>query len=637
MAGQIGLGFYNMNKRILLSWFTIATALFSAVGVTWAYFSDREESRDNTFAAGTIDLAINGQNPFDRAIINVPDIKPGYKVEKVETLGNVGTLDGVASMQVVNAVSQEGADSEPECLSESALPGWDAAAGTCDRTQGSLDEDICRELDYHYCYDLDDNGQCDSYEPQGNFGPNQDIVLGLLEIGAARKLWLGFSLPESSGNEFQGDSCSFDIIFSLVQFHSAGKEDLKNEAGEVEGWFAYWESNSVTFEITTGGLTPSTCHQITLESQGNCTAVDTLLAAGEQGHTGTFDAGYWNGSGGLATQCAGGVGFGVYNPAYVMTDGSGHLFTVFTIGDTVTGSFGNWPALPNGAYENLRLVVKQIDSPGYGCPEPGEAPIWPGAEQYVGKLFSPSYNIHFSMREDDLETKTVYLQSRTEGVSNQYGYQYDYGQATASFTYDTPSPSRLSGTVAALDLKPYVTYQVKLIGRPTCIDPAGSNAASEAIGYRGRWTCLDCICSGAACNRTDAEYQANKARPDGDPNKECLAGYLVWDYITADGSGNVTKKVTADDSYHVLWCSGGTCGADNNNQLAVGIDPAHPLLPLCQSANVNGQLERFSCGGLSLPAQSYNLDLVLTEECFHQQTFGTWTNVMSGTLDFTIE
>jgi len=49
-------------KRIILSLVTIVAVAAIATGATVAYFSDTETSNSNTFAAGTLDLDVNGNN-----------------------------------------------------------------------------------------------------------------------------------------------------------------------------------------------------------------------------------------------------------------------------------------------------------------------------------------------------------------------------------------------------------------------------------------------------------------------------------------------------------------------------------------------------------------------------------------------
>ena len=62
-------------------------------GGTIAYFSDTETSVGNVFTAGTIDLSINGQNPWTARIDGSwGDYKPDQTVAAAQiTLTNVGT------------------------------------------------------------------------------------------------------------------------------------------------------------------------------------------------------------------------------------------------------------------------------------------------------------------------------------------------------------------------------------------------------------------------------------------------------------------------------------------------------------------------------------------------------------------
>ncbi|PEE90347.1 cell division protein FtsN [Bacillus thuringiensis] len=56
-------------------------------GGTFAFFSDKEVS-NNTFAAGTLDLALNPST-----VVNVSNLKPGDTIEKEFKLENKGSLD----------------------------------------------------------------------------------------------------------------------------------------------------------------------------------------------------------------------------------------------------------------------------------------------------------------------------------------------------------------------------------------------------------------------------------------------------------------------------------------------------------------------------------------------------------------
>jgi signal peptidase len=221
------------------------------------------------------------------------------------------------------------------------------------------------------------------------------------------------------------------------------------------------------------------------------------------------------------------------------------------------------------------------------------------------------------------------------GADPQFGLTHDYSTADVEFTYTTPSTDKLAGTITAIGLKPYQTYQLKLEGAPICADAAGNDALNEIIGYKGRWwdnTTNSNLNGSPASN--DAFYLSNSIYHGG---SHCITGYLVWDYVTADSSGNVTKSAETSNSYHVLWCGGGTCNTSNNTQLqnTDGLNP--PGYPICSPSNVDGELERFSCGGLTLDSGTYHLRFILNEESFHQSTFGIWTAVMDSSIDFEIQ
>jgi signal peptidase len=225
------------------------------------------------------------------------------------------------------------------------------------------------------------------------------------------------------------------------------------------------------------------------------------------------------------------------------------------------------------------------------------------------------------------ESITIHLNDLD--ANPQFGPVYDYSNADFEFTYTNPGDQKLSGIITASGLKPYATYQLKIEGTPTCQSSSGDDVLNEKIGYKGRWWN-----NTTNSNVDDTFYLANSVYHGG---THCITGYLVWDYITADSSGSVTKNVNTSNSYHVLWCGGGTCNSANNSQLQNISGSNPPGFPYCTSNNVNGQLERFSCGGLVLDSGVYHLRFILNEESFHQSTFGTWTAVMVNDIDFKIQ
>jgi len=225
---------------------------------------------------------------------------------------------------------------------------------------------------------------------------------------------------------------------------------------------------------------------------------------------------------------------------------------------------------------------------------------------------------------DDTDVANLEIITLTDlGAVSQYGYYHNYAGANVTFQYTTPDAGKITGTVTATGLKPYATYQLKFEGKPTCMyGVAGDNVANENVGYMGRW--WD---NTTNSNTNDAGYVANHTT-------HCITGYLVWGYITADASGNVTKIVTTDSSYHVLWSGGGICDTVANTFLA-HLDAAHPTVWFSPADKVNGEIERGSCYGMTFISGTYKLGMSLTEESFHQGP-GTWTTVMIGDIEFEI-
>ena len=78
-------------KKILISAFTIFVAVAAVAGATFAVFSDTETSAGNTFAAGSLDLTVDGDNT-NVVKFNVSDMRPGNQPKGTYTLANVGSF-----------------------------------------------------------------------------------------------------------------------------------------------------------------------------------------------------------------------------------------------------------------------------------------------------------------------------------------------------------------------------------------------------------------------------------------------------------------------------------------------------------------------------------------------------------------
>jgi len=196
---------YN-SKSILISILMI-TLLAVVVGIgTVAYFSDIETSTGNKFAAGTLDLVVNDQNPWTSTPISVSNMKPGDSSSVVIKLQNAGSIDGYVSMWIKDVTNSPGETPEPE--------------GNPADDHGELGANIKITI----WRDGDHDGVVDDGEyvyVQGaalNSLNNMKVVSNLL-LGAGDTVYIGFKweIPTDVGNEIMGDSVTFTIEFVLSQ------------------------------------------------------------------------------------------------------------------------------------------------------------------------------------------------------------------------------------------------------------------------------------------------------------------------------------------------------------------------------------------------------------------------------------
>lgn len=85
-------------KKILLSLFTISAISLATIAVTQAYLSDPEASNGNTFADGTLDLTIDGNNGTNTVKFNLTGLRPGNQPTGRYRVKNVGTINGFVDL-----------------------------------------------------------------------------------------------------------------------------------------------------------------------------------------------------------------------------------------------------------------------------------------------------------------------------------------------------------------------------------------------------------------------------------------------------------------------------------------------------------------------------------------------------------
>lgn len=192
-------------KKILFSFFVMSIFIGLISGVTSAYFSDTETSTGNTFAAGTLDLNLDGNNT-NVVKFAVTDIKPGDSETKTWEVNNVGNMNGYLDLHNLVQTHDAGISTEQELTVENPDIG----------TLGSL-------LNIDLFVDANNNGVFDGGDTAiysgAMDGLSNDYDLNLpLDANTSSYLTMIVSWPSSADdNAGQGDVAQLDMLFELGQ------------------------------------------------------------------------------------------------------------------------------------------------------------------------------------------------------------------------------------------------------------------------------------------------------------------------------------------------------------------------------------------------------------------------------------
>lgn len=203
-------------KKIIISLGIIGVVAAAVISGTIAYFSDTETATGNTFTAGTIDIAVNGENPWSQTNQYVfEDMKPSQVEYSNFTINNVGTNPVNIWKRVKNVTVVENGINEPECI---------AYQGTWNGSSCSFTGDAINNLDSVITYDLSvklKNASDVVVWEQTLYNMDKTIAeikdgsgtfLGMIPEDWSMDVVESYHMKgEEAGNQYQSDKMTFDI------------------------------------------------------------------------------------------------------------------------------------------------------------------------------------------------------------------------------------------------------------------------------------------------------------------------------------------------------------------------------------------------------------------------------------------
>ncbi len=263
---------------------SVVAAVAAAVVVgTTAFFSDTETSTGNTFTAGTIDISVDGMNPWLKTF-TLADMKPSYvdyiNFEIQNTGSDPNPVDVYKKLLVTSELT--GAQSEPECTEQNL--GWDNGQKTCTGTGGTDNNNLSSAIWYDlYVEVLDAAGARIWWQTiYGDGGPQtidtvydaageKGVYLGMIPANGKMKVKQSYHLATQTTNWAQGDQMTFNIELRAMQIQGTAVLENKTAGPDYElilgdgfqGTLTYKVKNP-TFEYTFTGKAPTANASYTL-------------------------------------------------------------------------------------------------------------------------------------------------------------------------------------------------------------------------------------------------------------------------------------------------------------------------------------------------------------------------------------
>ncbi len=185
-----------------------------------ALFSDTEQSADNTFAVGTLDMSVGGANGTAFDSINISNVGVNGTVTGTKTwvINNSGSVPGNLTFQVNDIKNYENGCNEPEALADSTCDPALADDGTIGEFGGELAVSVKINQGSGYGSNVISSTMANAN--QSEYASQWVTNAGTVTIPAGGSVSVKMDWandPMTYGNEIQSDSLEYGLQFDLLQ------------------------------------------------------------------------------------------------------------------------------------------------------------------------------------------------------------------------------------------------------------------------------------------------------------------------------------------------------------------------------------------------------------------------------------
>ncbi len=241
-------------RKILSSLFIVSAVLVSVAFGANAWLNDTEESTGNAFTVGTIDIAVDGENPWESTgeyVMN--DMKPSYTNYINLVVKNVGNNPANVWKTLDNFKLTDETTNEPECDAEDGTWGVNGCDGEVKVSN------IDSVINYDMRVELYPKGSETAvwwetiYMDSDNVTLSEingdDMYLGMIPAGWTMKVYQSYHMTDVDGvdeNLYQGDGMTFDITLFAEQLTNTITLENKYEANTNVSHHL-WDGKYATF------------------------------------------------------------------------------------------------------------------------------------------------------------------------------------------------------------------------------------------------------------------------------------------------------------------------------------------------------------------------------------------------------